>query len=422
MSSHLVAGDSPFPDAIFRFMERPEPVFQWEVLQRATTEHGQAAHLRLVSQKWHGIVWEHALDVYEPKALQFPRHMLLLVTGGSQPPKPPSQNDLGLGLKLAQLCGARVAVLRQVPNQPLLGGRKEDDLITETWLRYLKTGDETWPLLFPMVKSAVKAMDALQELSRKEWGQPVEHFVITGGSKRGWTSWLTPVVDKRVAATAPMVIDVLNFRPQMRHQIESWGQYSEQIHDYTSKGLIVEGDESERERRLRLMMDPYSYRSLLTLPKLIINGTNDRYWVVDAMKFYWEDLVGPKYALQVPNAGHGLEGGRELVLSTIGAFFRHVASGRPLPEIHWERKDSGGRFCLAVTARPRAQSAHLWSATSKDLDFRDEKWTSRPLTVSTERILAQVPKPAHGHVAFYVELRYAVDGVPYSLCTVIRRE
>jgi len=412
--------DEEVPKAIFRYVERPEPVYGWRLVRSVVLPGGTVHALRLTSQKWHGVVWEHALEVCVPTEAAASAHALLLVTGGSQPPKLPSKSDLALGLKLARLCGAPVAVLHQVPNQPLLDGRKEDDLISETWLKYLKTGDETWPLLFPMVKSAVKAMDAVQEFSEQKLGRRVERFVITGASKRGWTSWLTAVVDERLVGTAPMVIDVLNFRPQMKHQLDTWGQFSEQIHDYTSKGLVKLGPETPRETRLRRMVDPYTYRKRLTLPKLVINGTNDRYWVVDATSLYWDDLLGPKYALFIPNAGHGLEGGHDLVVRTVAAFFRQVTAGKTLPQVEWRREDSPDRFRLVVTSRPRPEAARLWVARAETLDFREARWTAQSLDAG-ERLVASVPRPASGHVAFYVELQFSLDDVPYSLCTLVQR-
>jgi PhoPQ-activated pathogenicity-related protein len=322
-----------------------------------------------------------------------------------------------------------VAFLHQVPNQPLLGDRVEDDLITETFLRYLETRDATWPLLFPMVKSAVKAMDAVQALGREQYGVEVKRFVITGGSKRGWTTWLSAVADDRVAGIAPIVIDTLNFAPQMKHQLETWGEFSEQIADYTSKGLI-EVMEKQPEIPLWRWVDPYTYRQQLTLPKLIVNGTNDRYWTVDALSLYWNDLIGEKHIRYVPNAGHGLDGGREGALTTIAAFAQHVAEGRPLPELNWEFTETGEQLKLTIDGRSGPKSVRLWVATSDTRDFRDAQWQATELKAETaggngaagERYVGAIDKPESGYVAFFGEATFGDGPFEYNLSTILRQQ
>ena len=106
----------------------------------------------------------------------------------------------------------------------------------------MKTGDETWPALLPMVKSAVRAMDAVEGFAQKEHQQKVGKFVIAGASKRGWTTWLTWAVDPRVAGIAPMVIDMLNMKAQTQWAQKVYGKQSEQISDYTDLNLIEQMD------------------------------------------------------------------------------------------------------------------------------------------------------------------------------------
>jgi PhoPQ-activated pathogenicity-related protein len=415
------AAPGEVPEAIFKFMERPEPAYRWELKETKTTQAGRIHHLHLVSQVWHEITWEHALFVYEPSQIDHPEHMLLFVTGGSTG-KLPSDKDQEFGLQLAQACGSAVGMLYQVPNQPLLGNRVEDDLITETWLQYLKTGDETWPLLFPMVKSAVKAMDALQEFSAEHLPKRVQSFVITGASKRGWTSWLTPIVDRRIVGTAPIVIDVLNFLAQTKHQKETWGKYSEQIDDYTNKGLVKtsEKEETERERQLRIMMDPYTYRKKLELPKLMIVGTNDRYWVVDAMNLYWDGLEGPKHNLHVPNVGHDLGDGRDHALNTLSIFFRHVATGKPLPTLKWKTQEKDGMLSLEMQSDPMPVGVKLWKAQANGMDFREAKWTAEPLKIENPHTQATIEIPNGGqHIALFGEMQFQYGERTYSLTTLV---
>ena len=131
-----------------------------------TTAAGTVHSLTLTSQVWQGITWSHELQIYEPTELTYHDAALLFITGGATGSKP-SRRGPRRGVRPGQALRRRVAVLHQVPNQPLLGDKTEDTLIAETFVRYLETKDESWPLLFPMVKSAVRAMDAVQAWAKE---------------------------------------------------------------------------------------------------------------------------------------------------------------------------------------------------------------------------------------------------------------
>jgi PhoPQ-activated pathogenicity-related protein len=396
------------------YVKKPDAAFAWKEVGEGSTPAGKFTELKLTSQVWKGITWTHALFVYEPTQVANPDAVLLFITGKDNGQKP-GLDDHKAYFGVARACGARVAVLFQVPNQPLLDGKEEDELIAETFVRYLQSGDEDWPLLFPMVKSAVRAMDAVQAWA-KERGKPATRFVVTGGSKRGWTTWLTGAVDDRVVAIAPMVIVMLNLGKQGANQLKVWGQYSEQIHDYVERGLM-EKTQTPSGTKLWKMVDPYTYRDRLAKPKLLINGSNDRYWTLDALDFYWDGLKGPKYLIELPNAGHGLDQNREWAIGGLGAFFRHTVTGRPMPRLSWAF-DTGdrGEATLTIHAEPAPKAARLWTAKSASRDFRESRWESRPLKAGST-IAERIPTPNDGRLALFGELEYEVDGIPYHLTT-----
>ncbi len=397
------------------YVKKPDPAFAWTQVGDRSTPVGKINELKLTSQVWQGITWSHSLFIYEPTQITYPDAALLFITGKSNG-EVPKDDDHRAYFTLAQACGARVAVLYQVPNQPLLDGKHEDELIAETFVRYLKTKDEDWPLLFPMVKSAVRAMDAVQAWAKDGGKPPIGRFVVTGGSKRGWTTWLTGAMDDRVVAIAPMVIVMLNLGKQGPNQLKVWGQYSEQIHDYVERGLM-ETVETPAGTQLWKLVNPYTYRDQLTKPKLLINGTNDRYWTLDALDLYWGGLKGPKYVVELPNAGHGLDKNRDWATNGIGAFFRQVVSDRPLPRLSWDfATGERGEPRLTIHAQPAPRSARLWTAHAPTRDFRESRWESTPMEAG-ETITGTVRTPTDGRLALFGELEYQVNGIPYHLTT-----
>ena len=67
------------------------------------------------------------------------------------------------------------------------------------------------PLRNPMVKAAVRAMDTVTAFVSQITNNNIDKYAVAGASKRGWTTWLTAAVDKRVVALMPIVLSVLNF-------------------------------------------------------------------------------------------------------------------------------------------------------------------------------------------------------------------
>jgi len=372
----------------------------------------------MTSQTWRGIPWRHWLSIFRPGEVVHTDKALLLISGGNNDAGRPSlQSDEArvLGM-IAEQQKVIVAVLEQVPNQPLFGGMYEDGIISFTFERYLNGEGSDWPLLLPMTKSAVRAMDTVQAVAKAEFGQSVRKFVITGASKRGWTTWLTAVADARVAAIAPMVIDVLNMGPQMAHQKRVFGAYSHQVRDYTERG-IQDQMQTPAGQRLLDIVDPFSYRSKLTLPKMIILGTNDEYWTADAAKFYFNDLRGPKYLHYEPNAGHGLSMN---IVPVIMAFLNTALTRERLPKLDW-RTFEDGTFEVAWDRADGA--ATLWQAHSPNRDFRRTQWVGTPLP-GEKQVQVNITPPAQGWTAYYVQVMFpmTVGGSPlhYPLSTLMQ--
>lgn len=425
LAAHAARSAESAPSPLADYVARPDATYHWVKKGTGRILAAEYAELVLTSQTWRDIVWKHQLFVIKPySAPKDVRHALLFISGGSwrdeletsassSPPR-----DAQMYVTLAELLKTPVAVLLHVPHQPIFDGKKEDAAIAYTFDEYLRTKDPEWPLLLPMVKSAVRGMDAAQEFARREWSLDLSTFTVTGASKRGWTTWLTSAVDKRVTALAPMVIDVLNMAPQLAHQEEVYGQPSEQIHDYTERGMHRKL-QSDEGKSLVAIVDPYQYRQAFQQPKLIILGTNDPYWTVDALNLYWDGLTGQKYVLYVPNNVHGLKDyGR--VFGSLNALHQHVVRGRQLPQLSWQYEERDGGVRLTVKSDPPARQIVAWMATAPTQDFRQSKWQSQPMNLDGGQHTVQVDRRRAGFAAVFAEAEYQAEDSPYYFSTNIR--
>ncbi len=449
----LACGTWAAGTALDDYIALEDPSYAWTINSTVPIagNMGTVFNIDMTSQTWRSesdvnrSVWQHRLNIVVPtNAVQ--EVALLIVEGGSNSSPP---LDVGEYAYFASLVGCTVALLQTVPNQPLrfynptTGPLSEDNAIGHTYDKYLNAfvegeahPDPTWPLLLPMVKSAVRAMDTIQACLDEHTAVDVSRFVVAGASKRGWTTWLTAAVDDRVVGIMPLVIDILSMSRQLDHHKNAYssypatssanfmyGGYSTAIRPYTER-QIFERLSTPEGMDLQGVVDPYTYRDRLTMPKLIVNSTGDQFFLPDGIKFYFNQLPGENYIYYAPNTDHGL--GFDLsdlsvllgLLNFVKSFF---PNGPAMPEYSWNFTKEGA---IRVAPVDEPTAVWLWQAhTPTHRDFRLQTvgplWQKSPLTTQDETgaYIAAVPAPETGWTGFYVQLDFA-NGM--SLCSGLR--
>jgi len=419
--------------ALDRYVHAPDPSYKFELVKTIPGEGYTAYVLDLTSQTWKTPVasdhevWKHWLTVVRPDRVDYDTGFLY-ITGGSNKDAAPEKVD-ALISDIALTTHSVVAELRMVPNQPInfpdaaKHDLVEDQFIAYTWDKYLRTSNDIWPARLPMTKSAVRAMDAVQEFMRSEAGGKikVQQFVVAGGSKRGWTTWTTAAVDKRVVAIVPLVIDLLNNEKSFEHHYRAYGFYSPAVKDYEELG-IMKWNGTPKFHKLMQIEEPYEYRDRLTMPKYIVNAAGDQYFLPDSSRFYFDDLEGEKYLRYVPNVDHSLKNSdaRQGLIAYYDAFLRK----QPRPQFSWKFGDDGS---IRVTAKDKPAEVKLWQATNPEhRDFRlmsiGPAYKSTVLSPQPDgSYVGKVDKPEKGWTAYFVELTYETGGkYPLKFTTGVR--
>lgn len=428
--------------------------YDWS-LDSTIVDTGYTAYvLDVTTQTWRSSAdvdpseWQHWVTVIVPDTVTSTT-ALLGIHGGTNSSSPPTSVDSTFA-DIALATQSVVVDLPTIPNQPTTFTddgipRTEDSIIAYTFDKYLETMDETWPLLLPMVKSAVRVMDASQDflLNKSDGAVVVNDFVVTGGSKRGWTTYLTAAVDPRVVGIVPLVFNFLNMGPQVEHHrafyegnpFYTFGGYSLALYDYVSFD-IPDRINTPEGASLGLIVDPYQYRDQLTMPKLLIHSTGDEFFVPDSAKYYINNLPGETYLRYIPNSGHGLSQagvGTTEAENSLTTFYDALLTGAPLPEFSWSVLVDG-TIDVDVEDTGTLMEVNLWQATNPfTRDFRwgdglgpgggpaGPTWSSTPLSdLGGGSYSAFVSEPLTGATAYMIELVFdSGAAVPFTFTTEV---
>lgn len=429
LASALLNADT----ALDRYIAAADPNYKYELVQTKLGPGFTAYVLDMTSQAWRSpeevnrVAWRHWVTIIKPDLLRHSTGFLYINGGSNNDPNPPANPQANLAA-LSVETGTVVADLRMVPNQPLIfvgetKNRVEDSLIAYAWNKFLRGGDDRWPARLPMTKSAVRAMDSVTAFLASNAGGnvTVDKFVVSGASKRGWTTWTTAAVDKRVVAIIPIVIDLLNIEKSFDHHWKAYGFWAPAIQDYIDM-RTMDWMGSPEFKALMKIEDPFEYRDRLTIPKYIVNATGDQFFLPDSSQFYFDDLKGEKYLRYVPNSEHSMRGTD--ALENVQAFYESFLSTAKRPRISWKFEEDGS---IQVKADGTPSSVKLWRAANlKTRDFRVDtigrSWKDTVLEPSRKgQWTAKVPKPDTGWIGYFVELTYSGIGKhPMKFTTPVR--
>jgi PhoPQ-activated pathogenicity-related protein len=433
LSLGLSAPASAGETALDRYLAKPDPSYSWQLVSHQRQHDATTFVIALRSQTWRSAdevkkpVWTHWLTLVRPDQARAGTAFLFIGGGSDRDPQPTKASqrvvDLALGTKTV------VAEITNVPNQPLAfadsirHGRSEDDLVAYSRVKFMITGDEEWLVRLAMVKSGIRAMDCIEEfLASADGGKlKVDKFVVAGGSKRGWTTWLIGATDPRVVAIVPLVIDALNSEAITRHHFEAYGFFSSALKDYVHHGLFPYRVGTPEYQKVLAIEDPYNYRDRprLQIPKYLINAAGDQFFLPDNSQFYFAELPPEKHLRYVPNAKHNLK--HSDALESLQAFYQAVIDGHPRPTYSWQKQADGS---LTVSSQDRPLEVSLWQATNRHardfrLDLIGKAWHSSPLEPDSQGVyLGRVAPPKSGFTAFFVELVYDSGGkYPFKFTT-----
>jgi PhoPQ-activated pathogenicity-related protein len=234
----------------------------------------------------------------------------------------------------------------------------------------------------PMTKAVVRAMDTIQDFARRKSLPVPEQFMVAGASKRGWTTWTTAAVDKRVITAVPIVMDLLSMNKALHSHFRALGGWTFAFNDYYSENITKYVDTPELQAMARII-DPLSYLDRFRDKNLLVVTTSgDEFFLPQDTHNYWSDLVaatnGAVLLRRVPNAEHSCAGHEMSLFFSLRSYFLYTYDKVTLPKVIWniDNNQTHGVIKISVDTsgnRPKPVEVRTWYTQTLDsnrIDFR----------------------------------------------------
>ncbi|XP_059147475.1 autocrine proliferation repressor protein A-like isoform X2 [Physella acuta] len=395
--------------------------------------------LNMTSQKWlteevtTTPLWWHYLSIIVPTERVYTDSAILWISAGNSDDSLPNTSDRHIRemASLAVSTKSVTAVINQVPFQPTVFlddptrlQRSEDAIIAWTWRQFLDNGSNPEILLrLPMTKAVVRGMDTVALYAKTITGDFIHRFVIGGESKRGWTTWTTAAVDKRVVGMVPTVMDLLNVQKNLHHHFRSLGGWTFAFDDYYRENITDDLD-GQNMPKLAAVVDPLTYASRYTIPKMIVSSSGDEFFLPDDSHYYFDLLPGPTFLRIIPNSGHSVAAHSDSNVMALQSFYLNVVERASFPVMTWVKTatDLGGKIELTTSEEP-AKVTVYYTNTLDDgrRDFRVAAlnpntgapmqhpvlWqTTGAIKINETQYEAVIDAPASGWAAFYIQVQF----------------
>eukprot|EP01080_Neovahlkampfia_damariscottae_P011860 gene11860-5189_t len=404
---------------IEEYVNRPDNTYKYNLHSTVNATNGRMYVLNVTSQTWLTTnevskpVWKHWVLVIIPRIITS-FEPLVFIRGSNSDMKAPTTipKDYAAAASITQ---SIIIVIHQVPNQPVSfpsepRPRKEDDIIAYTWKIFLNTKKTDWIQQLPMVKGAVKCIDSAKDFLFKTLRIKVDKYVVTGASKRGWTTWLVAIArPQEIAAIIPIVIPVLNMTENFKQIYKSYCFWPAALKDYEREGIMKRMYTPEMQD-LQKIVDPINYLDILKMPKYIVSASGDQFFVPDSSDLFMNHLKGENRLRYIPNSDHGMKGtdAFESIISTYHSYINRVSR----PEFKWENKFDAEKGELTLYSSEKPESVKLWYAINeKHRNFMvkaiGKVWKSENLIdQGNGKYSAKVNNPSIGYKAYMIEVKY----------------